>query len=158
MKKFVLNTPSRYIRFQPDKFQQAAKEEKYRAKEKLIYRFISKNLVFAYDNSKSLTLNSANTLIPEIPDYPIKVIAALFNSSLYQFLFQKKFSSIKVLRNHIEDLPLPLWNKKTFSKIIQMVDKIIKNQNSFQDLDDYLMKRFPLSKKERKHINNTSVW
>ena len=153
VKRFILDEPSCYIQFQPKKFQQVAPEKKYRAKEKLIYRFISKNLIFAYDNHKRLTLNSANILIPEIPDYPIKIIAAIFNSSLYQFLFQKKFSSIKVLRSHIENLPLPLWDKKTFSKIIKLVDKVIQNQNSFQELDNYIINKFLLSEKERIYIN-----
>ena len=153
IKKFILDKPSSYIQFHPKRFQQVAPEDKYRAKEKLIYKFISNNLTFAYDNRKRLTLNSANILIPEIPDYSIKVIAALFNSSLYQFLFQKKFSSIKVLRSHIENLPLPLWDKKTFSKIIKLVDKVIQNQNNFQELDSYIINKFLLSKKERTYIN-----
>lgn len=153
IKKFVLDKASSYIQFQPEKFQQTASEEKYRAKEKLIYKFISKNLIFAYDNHRRLTLNSANILIPEIPDYPIKVIAALFNSSLYQFLFQKKFSSIKVLRSHIESLPLPLWDKKTFTKITKLVNEVIKDQRKFQELDDCITKKFSLSEKERNHIN-----
>ena len=149
IKKFILGKPSSYIQFQPEIFQQAAPVEKYRSKEKLIYKFISKNLIFAYDNNKRLTLNSANILIPEVSDYPIKVIASLFNSSLYQFLFQKKFSSIKVLRSHIEDLPLPLWDKKTFSKITKLVDKVMKNESSFQELDSYIINQFPLSEKEK---------
>ena len=152
IKKFILNKPSSYIQFQPEKFQQVAPEKKYRVKEKLIYKFISKNLIFAYDNYKRLTLNSANILIPEIPDYPIKVIAGLFNSSLYQFLFQKKFSSIKILRSHIEVLPLPLWDKKTFSKIIKLVDEVIQNQNKFQELDNYIINKFSLSEKEKNYI------
>ena len=153
IKRFVLEKPSSYIQFQPEKFQQVAPEEKYRAKEKLIYKFISKNLTFAYDNRKRLTLNSANILIPEISDYPIKVIASLFNSSIYQFLFQKKFSSIKVLRSHIEDLPLPLWDKKTFSKITKLVDGVMQNQNRFQELDNCIAGRFSLSEKEKNYIN-----
>ena len=153
IKKFVLDKASSYIQFQPEKFQQSAPEEKYRAEEKLIYKFISKNLIFAYDNHKRLTLNSANILIPKIPDYPIKVIMAIFNSSLYQFLFQKKFSSIKVLRSHIEELPLPLWDKKTFSKIKKLVDQVIQNQNKFQELDNYIINKFSLSEKERAYIN-----
>ena len=78
VKRFVLSSPSCYIRFRPHYFQQVAPEEKYRAKEKLIYRFISRNLKFAYDNCQSLTLNSANILIPKLPNYPVKVILALF--------------------------------------------------------------------------------
>jgi len=151
--KFVLDSPSSYIQFMPEKFQQVAPVEKYRAKEKLIYRFISKYLVFAYDNKQKLTLNSANIVIPKISDYPIKVIAALLNSSLYQFIFQKKFSSIKVLRSHIEQMPLPFWDKKTFSEIIKLVDETIKDKDNFEKLDNYIMDRFALSSKEKNYIN-----
>ena len=152
VKKFVLGCPSHYIQFIPGEFQQVAAEEKYRIKEKLIYKFISKNLVFAYDSQKRLTLNSANILIPDIPDYPLKVVAALFNSSLYQFIFQKKFSSIKVLRSHIEEMPLPLWNKMTFFRIIQLVDQIISNGDHLKKLDDYILSKFTFSQKEKKYI------
>jgi hypothetical protein len=155
IQKFYLKKPSNYIRFTPDKFQQVAPTEKYRAKEKLIYKFISKNLVFAHDNQQRITLNSANIVIPKIPDYPIKVIAALFNSSLYQFIFQKKYSSIKVLRSHIEYLPLPLWNRAIFSNIQKMTDDIIDNQLTIQVLDNYIMDNFSLSREERKCINES---
>lgn len=153
IEKFVLSKSSNYIKFTPEKFQQVAPIEKYRAKEKLIYRFISKYLVFAYDDKQKLTLNSANIIIPKIPNYPIKVIAALLNSSLYQFIFQKKFSSIKVLRNHIEQMPLPLWSKETFDKIIKLVDETIEN-GRFETLDDYIMNQYPLSLKEINYIKD----
>ncbi len=152
VEKFALNNPSSFVQFTPGKFQQVAPTEKYRTKEKLIYRFISKYLVFAYDNKQRLTLNSANVVIPKIPDYPIKVIAALLNSSLYQFIFQKKFSSIKVLRSHIEQMPLPLWDKKTLSEITKMVDEAIKGNNNFEKLDNYIMDKFILSSKEKNYI------
>jgi tRNA1(Val) A37 N6-methylase TrmN6 len=154
IERLVLNNSSSFIQFTPIKFQQVAPTEKYRAKEKLIYRFISKYLVFAYDDKQQLTLNSANIVIPKIPNYPIKVIAALLNSSLYQFIFQKKFSSIKVLRSHIEQMPLPLWDKKTFSEIVKMVDKIIVNKGDFEELDNYIMEKFNLSLKEKSYIKD----
>ena len=152
VERFVLGEPSNYIYFIPDKFQQVAPTKKYRVKEKLIYRFISKYLVFAYDDKQKLTLNSANIVIPKISEYPIKVIAALLNSSLYQFIFQKKFSSIKVLRSHIEQMPLPLWDKKTFSEIIKLVEEAIKDKNKFEKLDNYIMEKYALSSREKKYI------
>ncbi|MDD5135141.1 MAG: TaqI-like C-terminal specificity domain-containing protein, partial [Phycisphaerae bacterium] len=152
VEKFILNKPSNYIQFIPERFQQVAPIEKYRANEKLIYKFISKYLAFAYDDNQKLTLNSANIVIPKIKDYPIKVIAAIFNSSLYQFIFQKKFSSIKVLRSHIERMPLPLWDKKTFGEIVEMVDSIIKNKTAFEKLDNYLIDKYALSSKERNYL------
>ena len=156
VEKFILSDPSNYIRFSPEKFQQVAPTEKYRAKEKLIYRFISKNLVFAYDDKQKLTLNSANIVMPKIPGYPLKVIAALFNSSLYQFIFQKKFSSIKVLRSHIEQMPLPLWDEKTFSEIIKLVDNIMERKIDFKELDNFVMDEFSLSSKEINYIKENN--
>jgi len=156
VEKFVLSEPSNYIHFTPEKFQQVAPIEKYRAKEKLIYRFISKNLVFAYDDKQKLTLNSANIVIPKISNYPIKVIAALLNSSLYQFIFQKKFSSIKVLRSHIEQMPMPFWGEKIFDNIIKLVDEIIENKNKFEALDDYIMEQYALLPEEINYIKNFS--
>jgi len=148
-----------FIVYKPERFQQVAPEHKYRAKEKLIYKFISKNLVFAYDKDKLLTLNSANILIPTIADYPIKVILALFNSSLYQFIFSKLSNgSIKILRSHIEQLPLPLWSKSDFNKIEKIVDKILTNgeknnkQNIAEELDDLIMDNFSLSDNQKNHI------
>ena len=152
VQKLLLKEPTNYIVFTPDKFQQVAPVEKYRVKEKLVYKFISKNLVFAYDNKQRLTLNSANIVIPKIKDYPIKVIAGLFNSSLYQFIFQKKFSSIKVLRSHIEQLPLPLLEKNKYSEIVSLVNNVIKNKKDFEELDKYIYSLFKLTKKEIEHI------
>src|SRR3989338_8342523 len=152
VESFVLSEPSSYIQFTPEKFQQVAPTDKYRAKEKLIYRFISKYLVFAYDDQRKLTLNSANVIIPRISNYPIKVIAALFNSSLYQFIFQKKFSSIKILRSHIEQMPLPLWDKKIFEEIIEMVDSTIKDKTIFEKLDNYIMDKYTLTSKEKNYL------
>lgn len=42
-----------YIRFEPESFQQVAPIEIYRAKEKLLYRFISEVPVFTYDNKQA---------------------------------------------------------------------------------------------------------
>ena len=154
VEKFVFKKPSLYMKLQPEKFQQMAPLEKYYVKEKLVYRFISKKLIFAYDNKKRLTLNSANILIPKIESYPIKAILALFNSSLYQFIFQKSFSSFKVLRHHLEDLPLPLWNKAVFCQITDTVNEILKGAGHIKNLNDFIMSNFSLSQKEKDYIRS----
>lgn len=153
--KFSHCSPKQFIKYEPDKFQQVAPECKYRAKEKLIYRFISKELVISYDSKQLLTLNSANILIPKIDKYPIKFILGLFNSSLYQYIFQKKFNSIKVLRSHIEALPLPNWYGKEVSKITSLVDDILVTANNdtqrhqlLDELDNFIMSHWGLTKNE----------
>ncbi|HAK47253.1 MAG TPA: hypothetical protein DCO79_15215, partial [Spirochaeta sp.] len=107
--------PSSFIRFEPEQFQQSAPEWKYRTAEKLVYRFISKHLKFAVDPDGLLTLNSANIIIPgeELikSGWGAEQLAALFNSDIYNFIFRKKFNSLKVLRGHLEQLPLPVLSK-----------------------------------------------
>ncbi len=152
---YFLKTPSNFIRFMPKKFQQAAPELKYRAPEKLIYRFISKNLVVAYDDRRCLTLNSANILIPRAECYPLKAVLALFNSSLYQFIFQKRFSSIKVLRGHLEQLPLPLWGEKTLGQLVSLADGILGGVRSPVEADDFVMNHYDLSPDDVKHIRRS---
>jgi type I restriction-modification system DNA methylase subunit len=157
--RFLNDEPKKFIKFDPAKFQQVAPEHKYRAKEKLIYKFISKELVFSYDNNQSLTLNSANILIPKVKDYPIKTILALFNSSLYQFLHQKMFGSLKILKGDLEKLPLPTLNEKHHSEIINLTDQLLNpelpvytRQEIFKNLDDYVMDLFNLNSREKTHI------
>ena len=106
-----IKTPSQYIDFNPGSFQQTAPEWKYRAPEKLVYRFISKHPVFAVDTERRLTLNSANIIIPDEnlreAGWTAGKIAALFNSEIFSFLYRKRFNSVKMLRSHLEQLPLP---------------------------------------------------
>ncbi|MFH0854031.1 MAG: N-6 DNA methylase [bacterium] len=152
IEKFKINNSGIYLKFDPKIFQQVAPEQKYRVQEKIIYRFISKKLIFAIDDKQRLTLNSANFFIPLNKQIPIKVIAALFNSSLYQFYFQKKFNSIKVLRSHIGNMSLPFFTKKENNNIIELVNKIEKENNYFEKLDNYIMERFNLNDGEIKYI------
>ncbi len=148
IEKFIINEPENYIRLDVEKFQQVAPIYKYRAKEKLVYKFITSKPVFAYDDRQRLTLNSANFVIPELDNYPVKVILALFNSVLYQFLFKKKFASIKVLRSHIEELPLPLWSGNILQEIVLMADNILSGSDCRNELDLYIMRKMGLNDRE----------
>lgn len=128
--KFRYNPSSNYIVFKPESFQQVAPTEYYRAPEKLLYRFICNQLVFSYDNAQTLSLNSCNILIPEIPDLSIKYIMAVLNSRIAQFYFKKQFNSVKVLRSHIERIPIPRIEKTAQDEIIIMVDSILETADN----------------------------
>ena len=104
---FTLKEESSYILFAPETFQQCAKTEYFRAPEKLIYRFIAKYPIVAYDDKQCLCLNSANILIPELDGIAVKSVAALLNSTLYHYYYTMKFSDIKVLKGNLQALPFP---------------------------------------------------
>jgi predicted RNA methylase/predicted transcriptional regulator len=135
-------------------FQQAAPVEVYRAAKKLVYRFIAKELVFAIDTKKLFTLNSANILIPTGDNYSCEFLCGLFNSRLAQYYFSKKYSSIKVLRSHLESFPLPAFNQKLFAQIETCVLQL---QNGYDrqlanELDESILKAYGLSKKSSDSI------
>jgi len=109
-------------------------------------------LIFAYDNEQRLTLNSANSVIPSIPNYSMKIITLLFNSSLYQYIFQKKFASIKVLRSHLEDLPLPYFDAESYQQLEHLYNKISQDKKFQNEVDSYIMSLFGLSQEEQEYI------
>ena len=121
---FILQEASSYILFAPELFQQCAKEEYFRAPEKLIYRFIAKYPIVAYDDKQCLCLNSANILIPELDGISIKSVAALLNSSLYHYYYSIKFSDIKVLKGNLQELPFPKLTKSQDERLCNLVSSI----------------------------------
>ncbi|MBN2891231.1 MAG: N-6 DNA methylase [Bacteroidales bacterium] len=152
---YRLKNPSNYIVFEPEKFQQVAKLENYMAEEKLIYKFISNNLVFAYDDKKSLTLNSANILIPKVEGYSAKIILGFLNSKLFNYYFKKKFNSIKILRGDIEQLPFPVLSEIQKQKIESIVSSIIENKSGVEELDNFVFDFYGISKDEKKLTINS---
>lgn len=154
--RYATRESNNYIHFIPEKFQQVAPTEIYRAKEKLLYRFIAEVPVFTYDNQQMLSLNSCNILIPEIKGMNIKYVLAILNSSVAAFFISKKFNSIKLLKSHIESLPIPMVNFETQNDIAEKVDHIMdsnENINSlYKNLDNEIMNIYSLSKKQQNTI------
>ncbi len=154
--KYFLSPSKRYIHFVPESFQQVAGINKYRAKEKLIYKFISDKLVFAYDNKQRLTINSANILIPKIKNYPIKAVLVLLNSSLYQFVYLKKFNTIKVLRGNLEQLPFPILSTEVSNELISLADKVLTKKTDPSEPDNLIMKIFKITDTEIDNIKKST--
>ena len=133
---YTLIRPRKFIKYERSDFQQVASDEIYRAEEKLVYKFISKNLVFAYDNSKSLFLNSANILIPKIPGMSLKTVLAFLNSELFKFLYKSLFGEIKILKGNLMELPFPEISADTDKKITELVDEVLKgNKEAIKEID-----------------------
>ena len=106
-------------------YQQAAPLELYRAPEKLIYRFINRQLVFAYDDRQRLTLNSCSVVIPHIPGLDMRYIMAILNSRVAQYIYEKRYNAVKVLRSHIENIPVPVTDEETQRRIISKAEELM---------------------------------
>lgn len=157
--KYRISDSHAWMRFEPERFQQVAPTELYRAPEKILYRFICDTLVFAYDNRRTLSLNSCNILIPGIPGLAVKYVLAVLNSSAAAFFCQQNFNSVKVLRSHLEAIPIPVAPGRVQQEITGMVDRIMepasKVSSLYDELDDRIMELYGLSVKHRDIIRES---
>ena len=151
LRKYRFRPGSSYITFSPEIFQQVAPKEMYRAPEKLLYRFVCKELVFAYDDRQTLSLNSCNILIPRIEGLSIKYVLAILNSRIAQYYFRKSFHSVKVLRSHLEQIPIPQITKKEQEPILHLVEKLLAPgdektiQSTYDHLDENISRLYGLT-------------
>ncbi|MGN1393304.1 MAG: N-6 DNA methylase [Succinivibrionaceae bacterium] len=161
--KYGVKNTYGYIEYIPKNFQQVPKVDLYNVPEKLIYKFISSKLIFAYDNEQFLTLNSCNVIVPKIKNLSLKYILAILNSSVAQFYTQVKYNSLKVLRTHIESIPIAICSNTLIGQIENYVDKLInfdKNSDIGQynkllyDLDNIIFDLYKIDQEDRDYILN----
>ena len=149
IQRYGMTSSGNYIRFAPESFQQVAPVEMYRAKEKLLYRFICEVPVFTYDDQQTLSLNSCNIVIPDVAGLEMKYILAILNSSVTVYFISKKFNSVKLLLSHIEQMPIPVIPMDIQTSIIKKVDRIMNSSENisglYEDLDSDIMQLFGLS-------------
>ena len=149
IQRYGMTSSGNYIRFAPESFQQVAPVEMYRAKEKLLYRFICEVPVFTYDDQQKLYLKRCNIVIPDVAGLEMKYILAILNSSVTVYFISKKFNSVKLLRSHIEQMPIPVIPMDIQTSIIKKVDRIMNSSENisglYEDLDSDIMQLFGLS-------------
>ncbi|MCL2171323.1 MAG: N-6 DNA methylase [Defluviitaleaceae bacterium] len=154
--KYKRKTNEAYIRFAPKQFQQVAPTKYYRAPEKLLYRFICDTPVFAYDDKQTLSLNSCNLLIPHIEGLSIKYILAVLNSRVIDFFCRQTFNSIKLLRSHIEQIPIPIPCDTAQLQVVNIVDEILNEEIStprgYDAIDSIIMNLYELTTPQKEIV------
>lgn len=151
--RYRLLPARKYIRFDRSQLQQAARDCYYRAPEKLVYKFIGRKLTFAYDDSASLVLNSANILIPKIPGLSIKAVLGLLNSPIYQYLYIILFNEIKILKKNLMELPFPHLTEKENERLTALVDAVLASPSSDDTaVQAWLQTFYGLSDRQIAHI------
>ena len=131
--KYSLKKASHYIKYNRVDFQQCAKDEFYRAKEKLVYKFVSGHLCFTYDDKQRLFLNSANILIPKVDGMSTKTVLAFLNSALFNFLYTKRFNDLKILKGNLSTLPFPKISAEQNQQLSALVDRALGGDVSAED-------------------------
>ena len=156
IESYRLKCAKNYIVYDPKNLQQTAKEEIYRADEKLVYKFISDRLVFAYDDSGALFLNSANILIPKIPGMSVKTVMAFLNSELYSYFYRKLFGEVKVLKGNLINLPFARIDSSLNEKTDRLAERVIHevSDDVEEELQSLIYQVFEMTESEIKHIKS----
>ena len=153
--KYTLAIPTKYIKYDRSQLQQCAKDDIYRCQEKLVYKFISKTLCFAYDNNSSLFLNSANILIPKIDGMSIKTVLAFLNSDIFAYYYKKKYLDIKILKNNLLTLPFPKITSLQDKEITQLVDLVLNgDRRAIESINEYIFSIYSLTTNMKNEIKN----
>jgi hypothetical protein len=143
---FRIRPPARRLRLALDRVQQAAPRAAY-ARRKVVYRFIAPHPVAAVDDEGRLTLNSANALAIDDPALDADYVAALLNSSVLRFAHAARTSLPRVLRAHLERLPLPRASAPARRRLAQLA----RDQEAAR-VDEAVMDLFALAESERRHL------
>ena len=151
--RYSLKRASHYIKYNRADFQQCAKDEFYRAKEKLVYKFVSSRLCFTYDDQQRLFLNSANILIPEVDGMSTKTVLAFLNSSLFNFLYTRRFDDLKILKGNLATLPFPKISPEQNQQLTSLVDEALKGDtDTIEKIDNMIFTLYQFDNEEIKLI------
>ncbi len=136
-------TPRRRLCMPLDEVQQAAPRQAYR-RHKVVYRFVAAHPVAAVDRGGRLTLNSANAFAVDDETLELDFVAAWLNSSTVRWVHRARQAMPRVLRSHLERLPLPTTTAATRRAI---VDAALAGDT--RALDSHVMDAYRLDDDER---------
>jgi SAM-dependent methyltransferase len=113
-----LAPPRKKLSLPLERVQQAAPRSAYR-RDKIVYRFVAKEPVAAVDRQGRLTLNSANAIAIDDEFLDLDFVAAWLNSAPVAFVHRARQAMPRVLRSHLERLPLPRADGDERRRIVQ---------------------------------------
>jgi hypothetical protein len=81
----------------------------------------------------------------------METIVSFFNSVIYTFIYRKKYHSKKILKSHLQNLPLPVLSPDTHQYICDLYKKTFVfskgDTNDFQnEIDEIICKSFSIDK------------
>ena len=66
-------------------------------------------------------LNSANILVPNVPELSLEALLALLNSNICSFIYQILFGQIKILRSNLLQLKVPRITPEQDNELRELV-------------------------------------
>ncbi|MGZ4106962.1 MAG: TaqI-like C-terminal specificity domain-containing protein, partial [Tumebacillaceae bacterium] len=134
LEPFHLRSPTRYIVYDKYHLQQTAPAQLYQSPEKIVYRFISKEITAAIDRSGSYTLNNLNCILPVHLPVSLRYLVGLLNSELLNTYYMYKCFTGKVTASNLCTLPIHFPTPNETRDIEQLVKNLetVREESSHQ--------------------------
>jgi len=116
------------------------RDEKIFKREKILSRFVDKEIIATYDNEKKYYEHTLHSTHITDKRFKTKYILGLFNSNLFKFYYQKTnsqggdiFPQIRI--SSVEKLPIKLADSKTQETIETLVNQILAKKSEDNSAD-----------------------
>lgn len=156
--KYSINWSGAYLDYDINRIHSCKTRTIFEVDEKLLFRRVSSNLIFAYDNNRYYALNTLVVVTNKNnTNVSLKYLLALLNSKLLNYYYISEYKSTKKVFSEIQarsvgELPIKLISPEKQSIFIILVDKIIKakkenidSSNEERIIDQYVYHLYGLS-------------
>jgi hypothetical protein len=116
------------------------RDEKIFRREKILSRFVAKEIIATYDNEKKYYEHTLHSTHITDKRFKTKYILGLFNSNLFKFYYQKTnsqggdiFPQVRI--SSVENLPIKLADSKTQETIETLVNQILAKKSEDNSAD-----------------------
>ncbi|MCZ8067121.1 MULTISPECIES: Eco57I restriction-modification methylase domain-containing protein [unclassified Microcystis] len=134
--KYSISWDGFYLDYDITKIHSCKRRDIFETKEKLLFRRVSRTLIFTYDNSQYYALNTLVVVnLKKGINFDIKFLLGIMNSSLMNYIYNNKFKSTKTVFSEIQtrsisQLPIPKISQEQQQPIIVLVDQILTAKKS----------------------------
>ena len=146
-----------YLEYDIERIHSGKNKDIFLAPEKLLFRRVSANLIFTYDNNQYFALNTIVVVTPlDGVSIDLKALLAVLNSKLLNYYYVRKFKSTKKVFSEIQartvaQLPIADFSKcqselsNLSAKLLESNDEISKLNSRFRRIVDseFEIERWP---------------
>lgn len=127
--RYTIEWDGVFLDYDLERIHSCKRKDIFESKEKLMFRRVSENLIFTYDNEQYYALNTivVANLYPN-KSISLKYILAILNSKLLNYLYKGRFKSTKKVFSEIQARSveqLPIAESKNQQAFVSIVDFIL---------------------------------
>jgi len=129
--KYWIKWDGVYLDYKLSRIHSCKRKDIFQSNEKLFFRRVSEDLMFAYDNEQYFALNTLVVVnLKKAATVNLKHILAIMNSRVMNYIYKRKFKSTKKVFSEIQartvsQLPIAHINPTGQAPLIALVDQIL---------------------------------